>query len=279
MKNTSSSQPKSHKSHFIFLCLASASDEHVKDEEAQRRTWAEVIPENVNVFWLRGAQGAETRLENRTLWVNCHDSQILQKTMLGIDWINRNYCFDFLIRSNVSTYFHLPSFTKVLDDIRETDFIAGYIEQCGESDKIFDGTKFISGAAICIPRITAKKLLSIDFNYYEDWPDDVAISHFLTQESTSLMAIKRSNIGSHHLAIPAAHLRCKSSSKSSLASSRMLIIHQFFKEVSLLGKIRFLIELQIFELKNITIRFSNLVAYVRRSSFLFRNFLRYHVLS
>lgn len=249
---------------FIYLILASMRPENVLDEEMQRRTWALTLPRDTKVLWLRGAEGIKPKLKDQTLWVPSKDSDILRKTILGLNFLFENFDFDYVIRSNVSTYFKVSSFAKVISSIPSKDFLAGYPEQVEKKIPIFGGNAFLSGAALCMPYTTARKLTKINFQEYLGWPDDVAISHYLTKCHTSIYPLNRSNLGYHHLAILNSYIRCKSSTKSQLASARMKFIHDIFVSKSFFKRFFLLFKLQYYEIRMSTFNFYHLGNYLIR---------------
>lgn len=252
------------RSEIVYLILASSSPEHVQDEATQRDTWASKLPEGYAALWLRGSGETPPHVSQQTLWVSCADSEILRKTILGLRWLLSNSDFSFLVRTNVSTYFHVPDFSNQIRQLGHRDYIAGYVEKVGDIDKPYRKTKFVSGAGLVLPRITVQKLAALDPNSYLGWPDDVAITNFLLNRGTRLISLSRSNIGYHHIAIPSSYIRCKSSSKSHLASARMERFQEFFTSQSLTLRVLTLCKLQFFELHNSTFRLQNIVYLCKR---------------
>lgn len=252
------------KKRFIFLVLASDRPENVKDEDIQRSTWFTKVNQDSLVLWLRGKTGIKPNIKGHTLWVPCDDSQILEKTILGISFLTSLYSFDFLVRSNVSTYFFLPQFTKEISRFTTKDFIAGYPEQTGKGNEPFAAQRFVSGAAICMPELTARALLNLDLDFYRGWPDDVAISHYLAKAGSKIIHIKRSNLSYHHMVIINSYVRCKSSEKPNLAHQRMMRLHSIEVAKSKKDLLIVLLKLQAFEIRNCTYTTQNLLSYLHR---------------
>lgn len=252
------------KKRFIFLILASERPENVMDENSQRSTWFKNISADSLVIWLRGKPGIKPHVLAHTLWVDCEDSKILEKTVKGITYLQDIYSFDYLIRTNVSTYFFVSSFTEKLSQISDKNFIAGYPEISGKTNESFSRETFISGAAICIPEYTTRLLLEIDLNLYSNWPDDVAISNHLNKAGSRFIAIKRSNLGYHHLVLLNPYIRCKSSTKSKLASARISYLYGIESANSWSKMLIRLLELQAFEIRHCTYNTCHLINYLYR---------------
>lgn len=123
---------------------------------------------------------------------------------------------------------------------------------------------FISGAAICIPEYTTRLLLEIDLNLYSNWPDDVAISNHLNKAGSRFIAIKRSNLGYHHLVLLNPYIRCKSSTKSKLASARISYLYGIESANSWSKMLIRLLELQAFEIRHCTYNTRHLINYLYR---------------
>ena len=220
----------------VFLILASDNFEHESDRVAQIETWAKGDTEDFSVIWLRGWDEDHYLLQGRDLFVPCKEGydQILEKTILGIDFVSKEFNFDVLIRSNVSTYFDLPLLkSELLLHCYAGDFYGGYVDKTSGSyfgaSKPFD---YLSGTGIFMSKNYARLLLSLNLQDFAGIPDDIAISEFFRRQGLHRIRMKRNNLGSTNIFLPTFHIRAKSSTDSHLARKRMVLINNFFNSLS-----------------------------------------------
>ena len=259
----------------VFLVIASRDSVHEQDLLTQKQTWAAFLPEGVNVVWLRGHEEDKFVFDGKTLYVPCHElyGNILEKTILGIKYIVENLDFDVLVRTNVSTYFNID---KTLFELGKRyykdEFFGGYIDK---SKGGYFGKKerqdYISGTGIFLSRAAAKKLSTLDFMDYMHIPDDVAISHFLDLSGLRKVRMSRNNLGSTHIFFPSYYIRAKSSAVSSLASDRMQLIENYFKQDTLSAKLRSYMQIIGFEIRAFQSHPERKLRYVQRNRIVLQN--------
>ena len=97
---------------------------------------------------------------------------LLNKNIIAINYINKKYNFDFILRTNLSSIWNISKLLSLYNEIPKSNFFGGYV--------IFNS--FVSGTGIFISRDLIEKLLKINTNYFNVL-DDVAIStHMKNQE-------------------------------------------------------------------------------------------------
>jgi hypothetical protein len=221
----------------VFLVLASNTTVNENDLVMQQKTWARNDSENSTILWVRGKDISDYSLDFRQLYVPLSESyeNILEKTLLGIRWILSEYDPDFIVRTNVSTYFSLKDCEEFLKEmhIKEIDLL-GYPEVTGiRYSFVKKSFQFLSGAGIILSKRAANLLLNLESKLYEGVPDDVAISHFFEAAELRKRLISRSNLGYTRVFIPHWYIRLKSSEKSSLTQSRFSLVDEYYKKKSL----------------------------------------------
>ncbi len=235
----------------IFLVIASEDPVHQHDLEIQRRTWASSVSSGSQVIWLRGFNGSIAKMDGDTLFVPCKElyGNILEKTILGIRYVLENFDFDVLVRTNVSTYFDCNRLTRELEkDIYSKPFVGGYVDKT--NGKYFGNKRafeYISGTGIFLSKSAAFTLSKLNSDDFRASPDDVAISHYLSNEEVRLIRMNRNNLASTHIFFPSFYTRAKSSADSSLAGRRMILLHEYFTSKGLLRRLR--TTLKIFNLE------------------------------
>jgi len=224
----------------VFLVIASEDVIHQNDLLAQKNTWASSQDEDSRVIWLRGHNESRFKLEGNTLYVPCKENyqNILEKTILGIRYIEMTFDYDVLVRTNVSTYFHIEKLRRKLSSpLYKQDFFGGFTERTKQS--YFDDSmdrKFVSGTGVFLSKAAVSRLIELDPTDFVGVPDDVSISHFLMRTNLYWIPMTRNNLSSTHFFFPSYFTRTKSSSDPSLASKRMLLIHDFYCAKSLIAK-------------------------------------------
>jgi len=205
----------------LYLIIASNNFEHICDEESQRNTWAK---SQDNIVWLRGGKEEKYDSIKRTLYVQVEETyeNILKKTIQGVRWCAENLEFDYLIRSNVSTYFVEKRVRELLGKENPQGlFLGGFIEFINDKKIPYNKRQFVNGAAIFLNRKAVEILLTLQ---PEDWntkPDDYAISQFLISKGVCPCWIPRGNIGATSMLLKRAYYRLKSSENPRMASKRM----------------------------------------------------------
>lgn len=217
----------------IILIIAGGGEIHEIDELAQRQTWAKSPAEGVEVIWLRGRPGSEFIFEDRTLYVPCENnfSSILQKTVLGIQWVELNRSFDLLIRSNTSTYFNLADFN--LSNFKyQLDSVGGTFETSRKSFASFPkGYRYLNGSGLYLGRTAISALTGMNPQEFIGIPDDLAIHSFFESVGFKFYEVPRNNLDLHHIFVPRTQVRVKSWSKPELTISRMGLVHEYFQSL------------------------------------------------
>lgn len=217
------------KPRIIYLIIASRDREHERDCLVQKSTWA--TEDISHVFWLRGGGASRFELIDRDLFVPCQElyGNILKKTLLGISWLVDNMDFDFVFRTNVSTYVDTKKLTEFIYENKLTsDSVSGYVEVMKKerNNGSFSKEGFLSGTGILLGKNIALELIRHGETLEDSAPDDVTISRYLRRMGVTPHHLPRSNIHSTHLYFPAPFTRCKSSTNEYATSRRMYLIDE-----------------------------------------------------
>jgi hypothetical protein len=218
----------------LYLIIASDNLDHIRDEHSQRKTWAKAIE---NVIWLRGGKQEKFDSINRTLYVDVDETyeNILRKTIEGIRWCFENLEFDFLIRSNVSTYFVPERIEGMLShESPANSFLGGYMEFINDRTISDLNRVFVNGAAIFLSRKTVERLVTMNPALWEGKPDDYAISQYLLSKKVEPKWISRGNIGATSILCNRSFYRLKSSENPVMAEIRMYNLHSIFSSLKTL---------------------------------------------
>ena len=199
----------------LYLILSTELPPFQQHMDSQKSTWATDLGEN-SVVWIFGSNGDETAYDpvaqSLTLPIPEIYSNILQKTLLGIEWALKNIEFDFLIRGNTSTYYENSRLTELLSKIDSNSLYLGgklgrYRIPNGGSEDI----SFVSGACMMLSKASAIELSAMKTQEYANWEDDPAISDFLVSKKGAVLAgIPRNDLTDFEPFCPSTSHRVKS---------------------------------------------------------------------
>lgn len=223
----------------LYLILAGGDKSHLRDIVFTRNTWVKSIPARSSFFELYSSSFLDqAEIRNKEIWANCGSEykDILRKTIISLQKLDSKLDeFDFIVRTNVSSYFDHSKIEKELQRYKHNEYLyAGYIQEYKAPDgKIIP---YVSGAAIFWNSQTARLISRMCVDDYEDYPDDVAVSKLLKKKNVPMTFLSRGNICSHKIFTIASHYRVKSSVHYELAGIRMQNYHNFTLETRLLRK-------------------------------------------
>lgn len=197
----------------VFLIASSGGYKYRAISVGQSLTWLKRRPNNVLVYRVVGngklGKGAPTRfalhnpqkygsapmselnmvqanrknlliVDSSTGW-----DQILTNSISAFDWVDRNIDYDFVIRTNISTYWNIPVLKDLLDKVKEPFYYAGNV-----ANNL--GQTYVEGDGIIMSRDTVRALLTNLSKIDSSIIDDVSIG----------MTLKMLNITPKHLPRP-----------------------------------------------------------------------------
>ncbi len=225
------------------------------DLVAQKSTWLEDLQPEQSYLILRGGNSLSTELRTDTLHLPIQESvrNILEKTILGLEWALSNSDFEFLIRTNVSTYFPVDLVGKFLVTIDPGEiFFGGYIDIChSRIANVTTRTGYVTGTAIVMTRKSVELLIKSNWRSLIGMPDDLAITLALRNVGIEPRGIQRNNLSFSHVFWPSFQIRLKTPSVPILASIRMHMVHDFFHSQNTIKKISSYLRISLFEFRNL----------------------------
>lgn len=250
----------------LFLILGSTSDENESDLYTQKSTWLKLLPSNYKYLILRGSDNQGELLQDETLFLPVQEKyeNILEKTLLGIKWSVENLEFDFLVRTNVSTYFS----TKLLEEKLtgkdpQESFLGGYLDFAKIQSQFGKfRIPYIAGTGIILSRKTSENLVTQNWESYDSLPDDVAISMLLDRCGVNLTSMGRNNLSQSHIFLPTYQIRLKTSSISWLATRRMHLVHQYFVSTNFFKKLDAFLRIMLLEFSSLFLGKTELLNFV-----------------
>lgn len=240
----------------IILLLSANQAVYQSDQDAQLDSWIPKAPNRVSIFHLLGLEGSPSQVVGSKLYVDCSDNAILVKTIIGIKYCLDNYQFDYLVRSNTSTFFDVSSLGMSLRGKSKQGF-GGYWDLYGDSKE-----PFVTGTGMFFSNYAAKALVEAFPSFYDNTiADDVAISRIMLQTRTvEPFSIKRKSLNASHIVTSHFYVRCKDSETPSRTSIRIKKYSDYYFSRGC-NKIYLFIKIQTWELSYITPRIKGMYAY------------------
>ncbi len=100
---------------------------------------------------------------------------IAKKTFLALEFINLNYDFDYIFRTNTSSFIDFRKFEKYISDNIEN------IDYSGSTLKASEGDTIASGAGFFLSKKNVEIIVNNKKEFNASLPDDVAIARLLSQ--------------------------------------------------------------------------------------------------
>lgn len=190
----------------LILILSADSYPYNELEDIIRETWIKEKPDNVNVFFVRcDPKIEEPTVIGDTFFSPCTENwgSVGKKTLESFEFFYKNYDFDYLFRTNSSSYVDIE---KLIDKIKTDDF--KYAGVVGE----YNGTSYVSGAGYLISNETIKIIIENSNMWNHGTHDDVALGELLKSQGIyPENKLNRKDIRSTEDEIPLNfyHYRCK----------------------------------------------------------------------
>ena len=166
----------------LILVLSSKTYPSSRNKKAIKKTWGSNLQDNFKIIFYES--GEVEKIIDDTLFVETDTSSknLGHKLLLALDWCSRNIDYDFIFRTNTSSYVN----TKELENYISNNLIDKEYSYCGiplvrdykESDKKIN---FLSGAGIILNKKTTQLILNKKKNWdHNEW-EDVALGKLLEE--------------------------------------------------------------------------------------------------
>ena len=206
----------------ILISVLSLNKEpYVGLEKTIRETWGAEQHKDVEVIYYYGDYN-ETNMEGDRLFLDSPEGlmNVGHKTLKMYEYVLGNYDFDYIYRTNSSSYINIPSLKKYLEDKNTSNFYNGIIGN-------FYGINFASGSGYCLSR----DLVEYVINHKNEWDhtliDDVSLGKLLTSKGISITPAKRFDVtNTLHINLNHYHYRVKNNNNRSVDIDRMNKIHK-----------------------------------------------------
>lgn len=198
----------------LILVLSSNTYPSKRNEKAIKKTWAKHNFKNVQIVFYKS--GSENKLYGNELIVNVgsQTKDIGVKTLKAIEWVNENLEFDFVFRTNTSSYINIENLLIYIEKIANRDgFIYDGKLMKLPANETRKEVNFISGAGILMNKNTIDLLIQEKSNFNKNEWDDVALGMILQENGVVATSGKRfdilGNIFKYEIDKDNYHFRCR----------------------------------------------------------------------
>jgi hypothetical protein len=116
-------------------------------------------------------------LVDDTIYVNGEEmlSRAIIKTHKALQYINANFDYDILIRTNLSSFWNIPYLYKYINHLENNNIVTGIFLNTWFNNTIFN---YITGTGVIITKDISIKLCTFDL---QGEPEDIWLSYYLKQ--------------------------------------------------------------------------------------------------
>ena len=164
----------------LISILSLAQPPYNKLEKAIRNTWGSIIDKDVEIIYYYG-NSKEIKLVGDKLFLNHPEGlyNIGHKTLKMYEFILQNFKFDYLFRTNSSSYIDVEKLKLFISDKSLEKFYSGIIGD-------YAGIKFVSGSGYFLSRDLIKLVVDNKNKWNHTLIDDVALGDLLSKYNIPL---------------------------------------------------------------------------------------------
>jgi hypothetical protein len=97
--------------------------------------------ENIKFFFLYGGDTNFERKEHDLVYDDVFENDypgMITKTLLGMEYVTKNYNYDFLIRTNLSTFWNVKKLENRLDSLPKEKYLSGHYIKVANKETIYE---------------------------------------------------------------------------------------------------------------------------------------------
>jgi hypothetical protein len=166
----------------LILIISSTREPYNRLEDAIRRTWGSNKNEDIKIFYTYG-DGESIQIKNDKITCDCPESlgNIGKKTIISFELLYNKFDFDYIFRTNLSSFVHIENMIKYLKDMPSERFYGGMctLNFSGEHLQKFGEGTFASGSGYFLSKDIVKLLIDNKELWDHSIIDDVALAGLL----------------------------------------------------------------------------------------------------
>lgn len=184
----------------IVLVMSSTNLTYKLLEESIKNTWFKYASSEVKIiFYKNRTSSDEIEFNGCDLILPVEDGyeNLGLRTVMAIDWIKKNYEFDYIYRSNLGSFVNVNNMLNFLQDKPRIKFYCGIIGRYHMNGIDFN---FASGSGYFLSEDLAEILSKNSGSFPMQIVDDVALGYFLNQQKIDINKnAKRKNICNNNI--------------------------------------------------------------------------------
>ena len=191
----------------VVLVLDSFTPNSIRNSKVQKSTWVKEFLNTSEVLFYKASP--QTYRSGQDLFLNCSDkySDMGIKTLKAFEWVDLNLNYDYIFRTNTSSFVNYKNLIRYLKKIQEEG-----TNYCGFVGN-YQGIDYVSGSGIILSKYAIKSVIASKSQIDMDVVEDVAIGKLLKINEISPVKGKRKDIESHkdirNIDSDEYHIRCR----------------------------------------------------------------------
>ena len=182
-----------HKYDIIFLIISSKNKSYYQEMKALTSMYMRKYSYNINFFFVESDPNIKPQMEIIGNDIFIKDKEtctpgIFIKTIKALKYINDNYNYDYLIRTNSSSFFNIENTLKYLSNLPKEKYAIGFTLNIPKY-----GGNFLHGTSIIITKDISYYLYQNYNKFNLNIPDDVLISIILKSKNIKLNMLHESS--------------------------------------------------------------------------------------
>jgi hypothetical protein len=182
-----------HKYDIIFLIISSKNKNFYQEMKRLTRIYMIKYSYSINFFFVESDPNINPEMEiiGNDIFIKNKETYIpgiFIKTIKALKYINDNYNYDYLIRTNASSFFNIENMLKYLSNLPKEKFAIGFTLNIPKYGN------FLHGTSIIITKDISYYLYKFYNKYYNKIADDVIISLILKSQNIKLNILDESQI-------------------------------------------------------------------------------------
>lgn len=193
------------KNRVIISVLSSEYSPYDLLEESIRNTWLNLNKYSVPVFFYYG-NGDDNKIIGDKIYLNVPEDMgtVTQKTLLMYELLYNNFDFDFIYRTNSSSYVDIDLLYENLETVKPENFYSGVKAHCS-------GVDFCSGSGYFLSRDLVKFIVENKDRCDINMIDDMSVGKILTSNGVIPINASRIDFPIVNPQMNEFHYRCKES--------------------------------------------------------------------
>lgn len=179
----------------LILVLSSSTYPSSRNKKAIKKTWGSNLSDNFRIMFYES--GEDEKIVEDTLFVETDTStkNLGVKLLLALDWCNKNIDYDFIFRTNTSSFVNKVELENfIFNNLTNKEYVYCGIPLIRDYKDSDTKINFLSGAGIILNKKTIQLILkNKEYWDHTEW-EDVALGKLLEENNIKSVTGKRQDI-------------------------------------------------------------------------------------